>query len=88
MSSLTDLISVFLIAILMACTGYTVALAEDIIKKLIIIPIIVMCFFDGAVIYMYSLFGTTKIQLISGVIFGIVLKIISFLLYQKYLSNN
>lgn len=88
MSSLLDLIVPFIIALLMACSGYMAAIASDWIKKIVIIFIIIMLLFDSGIIYVYYLFETTKIQIISGIMLGTILKVIIFLLYKKYLSNE
>jgi len=88
MSSLLDLISPFIIALLMTLTGYMVALVGDWIKRIIIVPIICMILFDSLVIFMYYSLGTSKLQMMTGIMLGIILKIITFILYQKYLSDE
>ena len=75
-------------ALTMALSGYMVALVGDWIKKVVIIPISFMLLFDSFVIYMFYAIGTTRIQLMMGIMLGTILKIIVFLLYQKYLSNE
>ena len=72
----------------MALSGYMATLFNDWIKKLIILPIIIMLLFDSGIIFIYSFIGTTKIQLVTGIMLGIILKIIIFILYQKYLSDE
>ncbi len=74
-------------ALIMALSGYMVALVGDWIK-LLIIPILFMLLFDALTVYMFYAVGTTRIQLIMGVMLGTILKIIVFILYQKYLSNE
>jgi len=88
MSSLLDLVVPFFIALLMALTGYMVALIGDWIKKVIIIPLSCMLLFDSLIVYMFYAIQTTKLQLMIGVMLGTILKIITFVLYQKYLSDE
>jgi hypothetical protein len=87
MNSVLDLIIPFFMALIMALSGYMVALVGDWIK-LLIIPILFMLLFDALTVYMFYAVGTTRIQLIMGVMLGTILKIIVFILYQKYLSNE
>jgi len=87
MNSVLDLIIPFFIALIMALSGYMVALVGDWIK-LLIIPILFMLLFDALTVYMFYAVGTTRIQLIMGIMLGTILKIIVFILYQKYLSNE
>jgi len=87
MSSILDLIIPFFMALIIALSGYIVALISDWMQT-IIIPLLVMLLFDLLTVYMFYAINTTKIQLMMGVILGITLKIIVFLLYQKYLSNE
>ena len=75
-------------ALTMALSGYMVALVGDWIKKVIIIPISFMLLFDSFVIYMFYAIDTTRIQLMMGIMLGTILKIITFILYQKYLSDE
>ncbi len=75
-------------ALTMALSGYMVALVGDWIKKVIIIPISFMLLFDSFVIYMFYAINTTRIQLMMGIMLGTILKIIVFILYQKYLSDE
>ena len=75
-------------AFIMALSGYMVALVGDWIKKVIIIPISFMLLFDSFVIYMFYAIDTTRIQLMMGIMLGTILKIIVFILYQKYLSDE
>ena len=75
-------------ALTMALSGYMVALVGDWIKKVVIIPISFMLLFDSFVIYMFYAIGTTRIQLMMGIMLGTILKIIVFILYQKYLSDE
>ena len=75
-------------ALTMALSGYMVALVGDWIKKVIIIPISFMLLFDSFVIYMFYAIDTTRIQLMMGIMLGTILKIIIFILYQKYLSDE
>ncbi len=75
-------------ALTMALSGYMVALVGDWIKKVIIIPISFMLLFDSFVIYMFYAIDTTRIQLMMGIMLGTILKIIVFILYQKYLSDE
>ena len=63
MSSLLDLISPFIIGALMALSGYAVILIGELMKKIIIIPLVSMLIFDSLIITMYVLLGTTKLQL-------------------------
>ena len=88
MSSLLDFSIPFFIAILMALTGYIVAIIGNWIKKIIIIPLFFMLLFDALIVYMFYVIETSKIQLMMGIMLGTILKIITFLLYQKYLSNE
>jgi hypothetical protein len=87
MNSVLDLIIPLFMALIMALSGYMVALVGDWIK-LLIIPILFMLLFDALTVYMFYAVGTTRIQLIMGVMLGTILKIIVFILYQKYLSNE
>ena len=75
-------------ALTMALSGYMVALVGDWIKKVVIIPISFMLLFDSFVIYMFYAIDTTRIQLMMGIMLGTILKIIVFILYQKYLSDE
>ena len=75
-------------SLIMALSGYMVALVGDWIKKVIIIPISFMLLFDSFVIYMFYAIDTTRIQLMMGIMLGTILKIITFILYQKYLSDE
>ena len=58
---------------IMTLSGFMVALIGDWIKKILIIPIICMFLFDSLIVYMFYVIGS---------------KIIIFILYQKYLSNE
>ena len=58
------------------------------IKKVIIIPVTCMLLFDGFIVYMFYAIGTTKIQMMMGIMLGTILKIITFILYLKYLSDE
>lgn len=75
-------------ALIMTLSGYMVALVGDWIKKVIIIPVTCMLLFDGLIVYMFYAIGTTKLQMIMGIMLGTILKIIIFILYQKYLSDE
>ena len=75
-------------SLIMALSGYMVALVGDWIKKVIIISVTCMLLFDGFIVYMFYAIETTRIQLMMGIMLGTILKIIVFLLYQKYLSNE
>ncbi len=75
-------------ALIMMLSGYMVALVGDWIKKVIIIPVICMLLFDGLIVYMFYAIGTTKLQMMMGIMLGTILKIIIFILYQKYLSDE
>ena len=75
-------------ALIMMLSGYMVALVGDWIKKVIIIPVTCMLLFDGLIVYMFYAIGTTKLQMMMGIMLGTILKIIIFILYQKYLSNE
>tara|TARA_R100000781_G_C4022428_1_gene107638 strand:- start:108 stop:374 length:267 start_codon:yes stop_codon:yes gene_type:complete len=88
MSSILDLIIPLFMAFIMALSGYMVALVGDWIKTIIIIPVSFMLLFDALTVYMFYAVGTTRLQLMMGIMLGTVLKIIVFLLYQKYLSNE
>tara|TARA_B000000557_G_C20637632_1_gene385004 strand:- start:433 stop:699 length:267 start_codon:yes stop_codon:yes gene_type:complete len=88
MTSIFDLIIPFIMALIMSLSGYMVALIGDWIKKIIIVPILIMLIFDGIIIYMFLKIGTTKLQLMMGIMLGTILKIITFILYQKYLSDE
>ncbi len=52
MTSIFDLIIPFIMALIMSLSGYMVALIGDWIKKIIIVPILIMLIFDGIIIYM------------------------------------
>ena len=73
---------------IMTLSGFMVALIGDWIKKILIIPIISMFLFDSLIIYMFYAIGITKIQIMMGIMMGTISKIIIFILYQKYLSNE
>lgn len=88
MTKLVDLIVPFMIAITMGFSGYAVALIADYIRKIIIIPLICMFVFDAAVLFGYYSIETSKLQMMMGVMLGTIFKIVSFILYQKYLSNE
>ena len=75
-------------ALIMMLSGYMVALVGDWIKKVIIVPVTCMLLFDGLIVYMFYAIGTTKLQMMMGIMLGTILKIIIFILYQKYLSNE
>ncbi len=75
-------------ALIMTLSGYMVALVGDWIKKVIIIPVTCMLLFDGLIVYMFYAIGTTKLQMMMGIMLGTILKIIIFILYQKYLSDE
>ena len=75
-------------SLIMALSGYMVALVGDWIKKVIIIPVTCMLLFDGFIVYMFYAIETTKIQMMMGIMLGTILKIITFILYQKYLSDE
>ena len=53
MTSIFDLIIPFIMALIMSLSGYMVALIGDWIKKIIIVPILIMLIFDGIIIYMF-----------------------------------
>jgi len=88
MNSLLDLISPFIIGALMAFSGYGVILIGDIIKKIIIVPLIAMLMFDTLIVTMYVLLGTTKLQLMTGIMFGTIFKVIVFLLHHRHLKDE
>tara|TARA_A100001037_G_scaffold156137_1_gene140788 strand:- start:868 stop:1134 length:267 start_codon:yes stop_codon:yes gene_type:complete len=88
MNSLSDLIIPFFMALIMMLSGYMVALVGDWIKKVIIVPVTCMLLFDGLIVYMFYAIGTTKLQMMMGIMLGTILKIIIFILYQKYLSDE
>ncbi len=88
MTSLLDFIIPFFIAFLMALSGYMVALVGDWIKKVIIIPLSFMLLFDALIVYIFYAIETTKIELMMCIMLGTILKIITFILYQKYFSNE
>jgi len=88
MNSLSDLIIPSFIALIMMLSGYMVALVGDWIKKVIIIPVTCMLLFDGLIVFMFYAIGTTKLQMMMGIMLGTILKIIIFILYQKYLSDE
>jgi len=88
MNSLLNLISIFFIGFLMTLSGYMVALFSDWMRRIIVLPIIIMLLFDTAIILMYYFIGTTKIQLTTGIMLGVILKIIVFILYNKYLTRD
>jgi len=88
MSSLLDFSIPFFIAIIMALTGYIVAIIGNWIKKVIIIPLFFMLLFDALIVYMFYIIETSKIQLMMGIMLGTILKIITFILYQKHLNNE
>jgi len=88
MNNLSDLIIPFMIAITMGSSGYAVALIADFIKKSILIPLMCMFIFDIVTLYGYYAIETSKLQMMMGVMLGTILKIVSFILYQKYLSNE
>ena len=69
MNSVLDLIIPLFMALIMALSGYMVALVGDWIK-LLIIPILFMLLFDALTVYMFYAVGTTRIQLIMGVMLG------------------
>ncbi len=75
-------------ALIMMLSGYMVALVGDWIKKVIIVPVTCMLLFDGLIVYMFYAIGTTKLQMMMGIMLGTILKIIIFILYQKYLSDE
>ncbi len=77
-----------MIAITMGSSGYAVALIADYIKKSILIPLICMFIFDIVTLYGYYAIETSKLQMMMGIMLGTILKIVSFILYQKYLSNE
>tara|TARA_B100001175_G_scaffold317406_1_gene334181 strand:+ start:989 stop:1261 length:273 start_codon:yes stop_codon:yes gene_type:complete len=88
MNSLLNLISIFFIGFLMTLSGYMVALFSDWMRRIIVLPIIIMLLFDTAIVLMYYFIGTTKIQLTTGIMLGVILKIIVFILYNKYLTRD
>ena len=88
MNNLSDLIVPFMIAVTMGTSGYAVALIADYIRKIIIIPLICMFVFDAAVLFGYYSIETSKLQMMMGVMLGTIFKIVSFVLYQKYLSKE
>jgi len=88
MNSLSDLIIPFMMGFIMTLSGFMVALIGDWIKKILIIPIICMFLFDSLIVYMFYAIGITKIQIMIGIMMGTISKIIIFILYQKYLSNE
>tara|TARA_R100000278_G_scaffold100636_1_gene77268 strand:- start:37 stop:303 length:267 start_codon:yes stop_codon:yes gene_type:complete len=88
MTKLVDLIVPFMIAVTMGFSGYAVALIADYIRKTIIIPLICMFIFDIVTLYGYYAIETSKLQMMMGVMLVTIFKIVSFILYQKYLSNE
>ncbi len=88
MSSLLDLISPFIIGALMALSGYAVILIGELMKRIIIIPLVSMLIFDSLIITMYVLLGTTKLQLMTGIMFGTIFKVVIFLLHHRNLRSN
>ncbi len=88
MSSLLDLISPFIIGALMALSGYAVILIGELMKKIIIIPLVSMLIFDSLIITMYVLLETTKLQLMTGIMFGTIFKVVIFLLHHRNLRSN
>tara|TARA_R110002012_G_scaffold230924_1_gene403672 strand:+ start:1920 stop:2186 length:267 start_codon:yes stop_codon:yes gene_type:complete len=88
MNNLSELIVSFMIATTMGFSGYAVALIGDYIKKMIAIPLLCMFIFDMVALYGFYMLETSKIQMMFGVMLGTILKIILFVLYQKYLSDE
>ena len=88
MLGLADLIIPFMIGFLMTLSGYMVALFSDWMIKIIILPIIIMLLFDSLVVYIFYAIKVTKIQIIMGIMIGVISKIIILILYKKYLSNE
>ena len=68
--------------------SYPQGVIADYIRKIIIIPLICMFVFDAAVLFGYYSIETSKLQMMMGVMLGTIFKIVSFILYQKYLSNE
>ncbi len=55
---------------------------------MIAIPLLCMFIFDMVTLYGFYMIETSKIQMMFGVMLGTILKIILFVLYQKYLSDE
>jgi len=88
MTGLHDLIMPFMLAFLMTSSGYAVALISDYIKIIILIPTLLMFMFDSIIIYFYYAVGISKLQIMTGIMIGIIFKIIVFILYYKHLKSN
>jgi len=74
----------FLMTILMALVAYiTFSLREYVNKYSSILLVLLMFLLDGIIIQSYYMLGTGKYQLITGVLFGTIFKIIVFILLQK-----
>ena len=74
----------FLMTILMALVAYiTFSLREYVNKYSSILLVFLMFLLDGIIIQSYYMLGTGKYQLITGVLFGTIFKIIVFILLQK-----
>ena len=73
-----------LIAILMALVGYiTFTLREYVNKYSVILLIFLMFVLDGIIVQSYYMLGFGKYELITGVLFGTIFKIIVFIVLQK-----
>ena len=65
MSSLLDLIIPFFMSLIMALSGYMVALVGDWIKKVIIIPVTCMLLFDGFIVSIKEILIMTLFHWVS-----------------------
>tara|TARA_B100000902_G_scaffold202459_1_gene192996 strand:+ start:216 stop:455 length:240 start_codon:yes stop_codon:yes gene_type:complete len=72
------------IALLLALSAYIVALLGDTFKRNLLILIPIMISFDTVTVFTMASIIEVKLTIAVGVMAGTMLKVIVFILYQKY----
>tara|TARA_B100000287_G_scaffold11722_1_gene11940 strand:+ start:769 stop:1038 length:270 start_codon:yes stop_codon:yes gene_type:complete len=81
--------NILIISSLMALSGYVIFLIKDYINKhlsVLLMPLMILI--DGIIIYPYYILGIPKFDLVTGILFGTIFKIIIFLLSQKFQNER
>tara|TARA_B100000575_G_C22536250_1_gene344851 strand:- start:61 stop:312 length:252 start_codon:yes stop_codon:yes gene_type:complete len=76
------------IASFFALTAYLVCILGDTFKRNVLILMGIMFMFDGLAVGTIAFIVQIKLPIAVGILFGTVLKIIIFLLYQKHFRDE
>ena len=76
------------IASFFALTAYLVCILGDSFKRNLLILMPIMFILDGTAVAVIAYIVQIKLPIAVGILFGTVLKVIVFLLYQKHFRNE